>query len=78
MRTASALTVALLALAGCSSAPPKALTPTPTGISYIYEGDQLETATDAATRHCASQGRAAQLRHVGKQDGQHVAVFSCD
>ena len=45
MRTASVLTVALLALAGCSSAPPKALTPTPTGIRYKYEGDQLEPAT---------------------------------
>ena len=78
MRTASVLTAALLMLAGCGSAPPKPLTPTPTGISYKYEGDQLETATDAATRHCASQGRAAQLRQVGQQDGQHVAVFTCD
>src|SRR5439155_688057 len=46
-------------------------------VTYSYQGDQLDQATDKANEYCGGYGQKAKLRDLSTQGGQHFASFDC-
>lgn len=77
-----AIIVAALVLAACTGEP-KAVSETSGsattggGVTYKYDGDQIQEASDKAAAYCGKLGKQAQLRSTGRQSGENIAIFDC-
>lgn len=65
-----------LALAACASSP-EPVAPSVQGISYKFDGDQLQEASTKAAVYCGQFGKSASLRSTGRQSGDNIAIFEC-
>ena len=67
-------------LAACSSSGgdhPQKVSATQPSVTYSYEGDRLDQATDKANEYCGGYSQKAKLRDLSTQGGQHFASFDC-
>lgn len=64
-------------LAGCEGQP-KIVGAAPPGISYRFEGGDIENANQRATNYCQQFGKRAQLRTVNRSGTSNIAVYDCD
>jgi hypothetical protein len=46
-------------------------------VTYSYQGDQLDQATDRATAYCRRFDQEAKLNDLRTQDGTHYATYDC-
>ena len=46
-------------------------------VTYSYQGDQLDQATDRATTYCRRFDQEAKLNDLRTQDGTHYATYDC-
>ena len=46
-------------------------------VTYSYQGDQLDQATDRATTYCRKFDQEAKLSDLRTQDGTHYATYDC-
>ena len=46
-------------------------------VTYSYQGDQLDQATDRATTYCRKFDQEAKLNDLRTQDGTHYATYDC-
>jgi hypothetical protein len=46
-------------------------------VTYSYQGDQLDQATDRATAYCRRFAQEAKLNDLRTQDGTHFATYDC-
>ena len=46
-------------------------------VTYSYQGDQLDQATDRATTYCRRFDQEAKLSDLRTQDGTHYATYDC-
>jgi len=46
-------------------------------VTYSYQGDQLDQATDRATAYCRRFEQEAKLSDLHTQDGTHFATYDC-
>ena len=68
------------ALAACSSSGgdhPQKVSATQPSVTYSFEGDHLDQATDKANEYCGGYSQKAKLRDLSTQAGQHYASFDC-
>ncbi len=66
-----------LMTAACGS-DPEAFNQTGSSVTLKYSGDQIQEATDQASKYCSSRGGVAKLRNVNQQsDSQNIAVYDC-
>jgi esterase/lipase superfamily enzyme len=81
MRDITIITAALV-LAACGGEP-KAVSETSGsattsgGVTYKYDGDRIQDASEKAAVYCGKTGKQAQLRSTGRQSGENIAIFDC-
>ena len=46
-------------------------------VTYSYEGDQLDQATDRATAYCRRFDQEAKLSDLHTEEGTHFATYDC-
>jgi hypothetical protein len=46
-------------------------------VTYSYQGDQLDQATDRATTYCRRFDQEAKLNDLRTQEGTHYATYDC-
>ena len=46
-------------------------------VTYSYQGDQLDQATERATAYCRRFDQEAKLSDLRTQDGTHYATYDC-
>jgi hypothetical protein len=46
-------------------------------VTYSYQGDQLDQATDRATAYCRRFDQEAKLSDLHTEDGTHFATYDC-
>ena len=46
-------------------------------VTYSYQGDQLDQATQRATNYCRRFDQEAKLNDLRTQDGTHYATYDC-
>ena len=46
-------------------------------VTYSYQGDQLDQATDRATSYCRRFDQEAKLSDLRTQEGTHFATYDC-
>jgi hypothetical protein len=78
---AGVLTVGTLLLAACGGGGDtaglqrvRAVAP---AVTYSYEGDQLDQATERATQYCRRFDQEAKISDLHTQDGTHFATYDC-
>jgi hypothetical protein len=77
-----AIIVAALILAACTHEP-RAVSETSgsatTGgsVTYKYEGDHIQQASEKAAVYCSKMGKQAQLRSTSRDDDDTIAIFDC-
>jgi hypothetical protein len=71
---------ALLLLPGCGSSDkggPHRVQATAPSITFSYQGDQLDDATDRATNYCRRYSQEAKLTDLNTREGLHYATYEC-
>ena len=79
MFTSLGLAAALL-LPGCGSSDsegPHRVQATAPSVTYSYDGDQLDDATDRATNYCRHYSQEAKLTDLTTREGLHYATYEC-
>ena len=46
-------------------------------VTYSYQGDQLDQATERATAYCRRFDQEAKLSDLHTQEGTHFATYDC-
>ena len=46
-------------------------------VTYSYQGDQLDQATDRATAYCRRFDQEAKLSDLHTENGTHFATYDC-
>jgi hypothetical protein len=79
-RTMTIAGLAALLLAGCggsdSEGPHRVQTTAPS-VTFSYQGDQLDEATDQATSYCRRYSKEAKLTDLTTREGLHYATYEC-
>jgi len=69
-----------LLLAGCGSSgddQAHRVGATVPSVTYSYQGDQLDAATNQATDYCQGYGQEAKLRELVTREGLRYATYVC-
>lgn len=76
MRGVLLLLAAMAMLTACASEP-QAINPTPPGVSYRFQGENVAEATSRADRYCQQYGKRARLQAVNQSVTDNIAVYEC-
>jgi hypothetical protein len=73
----SLVALLLIALSACAASEPRRVGETNPTVSYSFNGDRLDEATEKAQNDCDQYGLDAELIDVDKGTMENVAHFEC-